>query len=572
VSWKIPLHPIKKTLVTLGLKILSPAHTMTGVLTSKMSCIWPLLLYIVSYLPAPVKASFFNSKGGEISSLVPSTDHHKEQRSLITNGDDAIPENFPFFVHSAYDGVQITTDFFCGASLIHSDIILTAAHCQGAFNFGAVVYNPTMNMFNIRVGVDRQVAHPGYFAETDYINSDLMVLRLNQPQTDIQPVILNSDPNFPEPYVDQMQAAGFGAISYPDTTFPLDLQVGYFSSMTTIDCTSRIEFSNVRLGDDIICTDPITDDSSCSGDSGGPLIIPMNFTSQIDQIAVGRELNSSAVQVGITSFGIDCVGDSIPDGFTRVSYYYNWIVEQVCILSSDPPEDCPTILANAAADAAANGETQEEEEAIIQITLQFRHDFSAEDTTFAVRDTSKNKIKFVGPQYIPVRGQTVESTFLLAPGNYAFEVYDSRGNGLTNPDFASATYPDGGWTLNATYWNGATAELAADDGVGFTTVQVTRFRVDEKAPDVAITSTPTQSPSIPIATSGPSASPSDTIFTLTIAPTVSAIVSDPGNGGVDLPTGVVIDDPSSSSPPSPSSSVWSGTFYFIVSSMIFCAW
>jgi len=61
---------------------------------------------------------------------------------------------------------------------------------------------------------------------------------------------------------------------------------------------------------------------SCSGDSGGPL------------------LGAGNVQYGITSFGVGCAQPNQPAFYTRVSHYNTWIREVVCILASEPPDDC----------------------------------------------------------------------------------------------------------------------------------------------------------------------------------------------------------------------------------------
>lgn len=49
------------------------------------------------------------------------------------------------------------------------------------------------------------------------------------------------------------------------------------------------------------------------------------------------------VQVGITSFGVNCETVNLPNGFTRVSYYYDWIQETICKYSNDKPSDCPEL-------------------------------------------------------------------------------------------------------------------------------------------------------------------------------------------------------------------------------------
>mmetsp|Transcript_29935 Transcript_29935/g.64122 ORF Transcript_29935/g.64122 Transcript_29935/m.64122 type:complete len:109 (+) Transcript_29935:922-1248(+) len=67
---------------------------------------------------------------------------------------------------------------------------------------------------------------------------------------------------------------------------------------------------------------PLMQDA-CYGDSGGPLVIPGNDATE-------------DVQIGVVSWGIGCSGD-YPGVFSRVSTAYDWIREQVCKESIDPP-------------------------------------------------------------------------------------------------------------------------------------------------------------------------------------------------------------------------------------------
>merc|ERR1712224_198926 len=62
---------------------------------------------------------------------------------------------------------------------------------------------------------------------------------------------------------------------------------------------------------------------SCGGDSGGPLLIEGSSPST-DEL------------VGIVSWGISCADQDYPGVYTRISYYYDWIVNTMCELNSDP--------------------------------------------------------------------------------------------------------------------------------------------------------------------------------------------------------------------------------------------
>ena len=47
--------------------------------------------------------------------------------------------------------------------------------------------------------------------------------------------------------------------------------------------------------------------------------------------------------VGLNSFSDNSCEAQTIDVYTRVSSYSSWIVQQVCALSSDPPDECDAI-------------------------------------------------------------------------------------------------------------------------------------------------------------------------------------------------------------------------------------
>jgi secreted trypsin-like serine protease len=244
-----------------------------------------------------------------------SSSSKRKRRNLIVNGDTVNPSEFQFFLRSWPDSVPATRDVLCGASLIHSDIILTAAHCQGGFNYGAMAYDPSTGQFNRYKTVDLQIAFPDYYSNLDVINYDLMILRLSKPITDVKPVMINGDPDFPinNSTSSPLDALGFGLTE--DGTVAEGLKAGHFTPITNDQCFQRLQIANVDLSDDILCVDPLTDDSICAGDSGGPLTA--SITDSNNKI--------NMVQVGVVSFGSECEPDWVPDGFARVSYFNDWI-------------------------------------------------------------------------------------------------------------------------------------------------------------------------------------------------------------------------------------------------------
>jgi len=74
------------------------------------------------------------------------------------------------------------------------------------------------------------------------------------------------------------------------------------------------------ISDDMLCAFREGEDS-CGGDSGGPLFLK-GETPEEDSL------------VGLVSWGYECGGDA-PGVYARISYFYDWIVDQMCIMNPD---------------------------------------------------------------------------------------------------------------------------------------------------------------------------------------------------------------------------------------------
>lgn len=445
------------------------------------------------------------------------------QRKLIINGDSTLPSDHQFFLRSWPDTVRETNDILCGGSLIHSDIILTAAHCHGGFNYGVMAYNPNSGELDRYTTVDLQIAYPNYYANLNIINYDIMIMRLSSPIIDVEPVMLNADPNFPvgRKSTDQSYLLEALGVGLTETGFVSQgLQIGFFNAIANDQCSKRLGSVNVAIANDVMCADPFTDDSICSGDSGGPLTAKINLPNENNGLGGSPwhdngfggspwsdNQNSKAVQVGVTSFGNDCEVDHIPDGFARISYFHEWITKQICKYSRDPPVECfeyfrsEEYLEFVAQDASLTIWPDK-----ARIRMKFQHDFSAEQTVFVFRDAETNEIEYVGPQYVPQRGEFVESTFHLSvPGNYAIEIHDNGGDGLTNPFYANSNYPQGSWTISAEYSNGAVLEDLASGEFEFESLQTQFIRLPRRMsspifnPSQSVNPTTTPMPTTPIA-------------------------------------------------------------------------
>jgi trypsin len=365
-----------------------------------------------------------------------------DPKPRIIQGDRADPSQRRFFAKSGYDNYAETSEILCGATLVSRDIAISAAHCQGGFNYGILVLDSNTGDYDRLVPVSRQIRHPGWDQDRDVLNYDVLVLKLATPlaaDDAAQPIPFNTDPNYPV-VGQRVVAMGFGITE--SNSVSGYLRESDFEYISNDECFGRtIQFNNVLQSDSVMCTDPIAGSSTCLGDSGGPLI---------DED--GTRL------LGVVSFGSGCQADTIPDGYARISAVSDWIRDQICEMSDFPPANCPT-----------QGRSSQD----VKMRLHFQHDFWSDETTFAVRERSTRNIIHAGPQYTPERGTDEVEEFFLSPGDYTFEVWDTDGSGL----LSKGQGRDGSWHLSALY-DGSTETRVAAGGADFGQEHYSDFTVN----------------------------------------------------------------------------------------------
>lgn len=233
----------------------------------------------------------------------------------IVNGIDAPPGKYPWFAHLKIrlsNGIE----WGCGGTLIHSDIVMTAAHCfsqeeeDTASIIKTTIYiNATnFNHYNtaqdsgvhIRL-VERTILHPDYrHNESSSYQNDLALVHLKEPISIVPPLSLNDNPSIPTALSDVI-VIGFGilqegggataGILIPDRLQQVTLRPTFTSSCPTVlaEATNGVISINETIQ---ICTIGQNKDS-CKGDSGGPVLF----------YDAGNEIFR---QVGIVSFGVGC--------------------------------------------------------------------------------------------------------------------------------------------------------------------------------------------------------------------------------------------------------------------------
>jgi secreted trypsin-like serine protease len=120
------------------------------------------------------------------------TQHSHVDGKRIVSGKDAVPGRY-----AAY-GIP-TGSVLCGATLIAPDLMLSAAHCKGAFTSGS----SSVAIGGIRldlsdalelIGVSFEVAHPEYDPET--AANDVMMVKLDRASS-AAPVVMNAQSDRP---------------------------------------------------------------------------------------------------------------------------------------------------------------------------------------------------------------------------------------------------------------------------------------------------------------------------------------------------------------------------------------
>jgi secreted trypsin-like serine protease len=258
----------------------------------------------------------------------------KTYRSLIFGGEDAPDKRFTF----AQVSLQLTStqqfngkrDHQCGGSVVASDVVLTAAHCQSWFSAVHVdrhdFSDPTDTYH--RSTPDAIVVHP--FFDEESFRYDFAVVKLSTPlPDDVTPVRLNDDPEVPKAN-ETMTVFGWGSTEHSNPlgiVFPDVLQKARLNYISNEVCEATTIASKAlytgEIFPEMLCCQADGMVDACSGDSGGPLIVE------------GAE-EGKDVQVGLVSWGRGCA--VYPGVYSRISAGYEWIRRQTCFLSRKPPD------------------------------------------------------------------------------------------------------------------------------------------------------------------------------------------------------------------------------------------
>lgn len=304
-------------------------------------------------------------------------------------------------------------DAKCGASLIHDDIALSAAHCESSASpFNTRVFiNGIDSEGGVFRTIERQESHPLYkvLDNNDY---DFMLLKLhtsalvdeNGGATGAETVTLNTDRAVPSAG-DPLMAVGYGLTEEGGSaTSPVlnDVEVQYVS-----DEQCKAQYGTGTYNPLLMFCAGVDGGGkdTCQGDSGGPII---------DE--------NTGSQVGVVSFGIGCARENYNGVYARVSSAIKWIDEMICEMSDYPRSNCPTRPSNGGL-GEGNGD----------ITIEIKYDSYARETAMSLVHDESGKQLYFQPYDADgaSNGQTVPHTFEDLPdGDYTLMVGDDGRDGM----------------------------------------------------------------------------------------------------------------------------------------------
>ncbi|KAL9189854.1 hypothetical protein ACHAXT_009529 [Thalassiosira profunda] len=271
---------------------------------------------------------------------------HPAMATRIINGIEANTHRYPYAASLQYGG-----EHFCGAAMLGPDVAISAGHC-GGMSLGGVKYNVVVGRHNLTeifdgesIKLRTEMRHPGYVEETVDNDFNLIFLERSVSWAGVEYLKPNDDPRVPEGATDDealgeaLTVVGWGDIderNHVATSSDVLMETEVFAmtnerceqSRGIVDSEWGQVLTNLEGGitENMLCA-RADDTDACQGDSGGPLIRKGGDPGGADDKLVG-----------IVSWGLGCADDVFPGVYSRVSAQYEWIRDQVCEFSADPPD------------------------------------------------------------------------------------------------------------------------------------------------------------------------------------------------------------------------------------------
>ncbi|XP_027269120.1 enteropeptidase isoform X3 [Cricetulus griseus] len=235
----------------------------------------------------------------------------------IVGGSDAQPGSWPWVV-ALYYRDSYRDRLLCGASLVSSEWLVSAAHCVYGRNVDPTRWtaflglNMQSNLTSPQVErrvIDQIVINPHYDKRRKFNDIAMMHLEFKVNYTDyIQPICLPEENQIFVPGR-ICSIAGWGYTEIQAGSTADVLKEADVPLVSNEKCQQQLPEYNIT--ENMICAGYEEGGiDSCQGDSGGPLMC---------------QENNRWFLVGVTSFGVQCALPNRPGVYARVSGFTEWI-------------------------------------------------------------------------------------------------------------------------------------------------------------------------------------------------------------------------------------------------------
>jgi len=251
----------------------------------------------------------------------------------IVGGVTALQGGYPYQVSFEYnDWLFGGKQHICGATIINSKWVITAAHCivagRSGMNYNVVVGRHTLKKFSSKTKrheVKRVITHPKWTGDhEDEMSNDMALIEVRKPiqfNEFVQPACLPDDvSDKPTSLYEPGTLALISGWGEMDPKSPEQQRPGRSPKILRAASVPLIEWNECKNANPIyqeMVTETMTcagymkgGIDGCQGDSGGPLV---------------EVVNGKATLIGVVSWGIGCAHPNNPGIYTNVSYELDWI-------------------------------------------------------------------------------------------------------------------------------------------------------------------------------------------------------------------------------------------------------
>lgn len=234
---------------------------------------------------------------------------------MIIGGNPASEGEYPWMAALVQSDVADNYDGqFCGGSLVHPYWILTAGHCVTGSkpeDIHVVLGATNLDDTDIqRIEVAEIILAPGYNNVT--LESDFALLRLKEPaNSSFATISVVDDASLASPGVIST-VTGWGDTTNGEGEYPKQLQEVELPIVDLAVANAVPEYDGSLSANMLPAGYAQGGKDSCSGDSGGPLL-------------VSSPVSPGWAQAGVVSFGIECAAPGIYGVYTRIGNFRHFI-------------------------------------------------------------------------------------------------------------------------------------------------------------------------------------------------------------------------------------------------------